>query len=390
MSIWVIVGVAAAIALVALFVRLRYVRPLRLILKGTDLLREQDFASRLRRVGQPDADKIVDLFNAMMESLKRERLRLREQNEFLDLLIGASPLGVIVFDDGGRISDANKAAEEMLGGQPLCGLRLTDVGSQLALEADGIERDASKIIRPEGGINVYRVSRGAFMERGWEHPFMLLELLTDEVVELERRAYMRAIRVMAHEVNNSVSAIVSTLHTVEVADGVAAEAVEACAERAESMSRFIGSFAELARVPEPQLQLGDFMVMVVGALPLLESICTRFGATLTTDLERAAPLEFDAVMLQQVIVNIVKNAAEAAGAGGRVIITADGRTLTVADSGPGLTPGAERAAFVDVYTSKLGGCGLGLMLVAEILRRHGARYSLRRSGELTVFTMSFD
>ncbi|MDE6818858.1 MAG: PAS domain-containing protein, partial [Muribaculaceae bacterium] len=112
-------------ALLILVYRMLF-RPMRVIATGLELLREQDFSSRLRIVGQPDADRVVDMFNSMMACLHRQNLQIREQNEFLDLLIDASPMGVIILDDNDNICQLNGAACEMLatgaGAQPLSAL----------------------------------------------------------------------------------------------------------------------------------------------------------------------------------------------------------------------------------------------------------------------------
>ena len=103
------------VTLLFLFIYQKVVKPIRSIGNGMELLREQDFSSRLSPVGQKDADRIVQVFNRMMEQLKDERLRLREQNHFLDLLISASPMGVIILDFDDHISMLNQAAVRFMG-----------------------------------------------------------------------------------------------------------------------------------------------------------------------------------------------------------------------------------------------------------------------------------
>lgn len=371
----------------------KYVRPMRVVKRGMDLVREQDFASRLRRVGQSDADRLVDMFNQMMDCLKHERLRVREQNEFLDLLINESPMGVILLDDAGKITSANRAATEILAAGALNGRKLDEMESPLAREAASMDMRASATVSREGEAEIFRISKFGFMTDGWLHPFILIERLTEEVREAERRAYTRVIKIMAHEVNNSVGGISSTLQTIEAEIGRTPESVRllpslrACAERADSLIGFIKAYAEVIRVPEPQLRLTDYYALVDSSLPLLQSICARYGATLTADLEDAEPLRCDPLLIRQAIVNVVKNAAESAGPGGKVSIYASGKILTVTDNGPGLTDEASRRLFSDVFTTKPDGHGLGLMLVGEILRKHLWQFSLRTVDGLTRFTI---
>ncbi len=369
MKLWLLAAILLVIGLIILY-RLT-IRPMRIIQRGMDLVREQDFASRLRRVGQRDADRLVDMFNEMMEQLKQERLRVREQNEFLDLLINESPSGLVLPDDFGKPVAANRAAEEILTADPAIGR---------AIEA--MKMRETLTLRLTDRNEIYRLTKLGFMDRGWMRPFVILERLTDEIREAERHAYTRVIRMMAHEVNNSIGGISSALQSIESELITSPDAdriippLRACAERADSLIGFIKAYAEVVRIPEPQLRLTDYCALVESSLPLLESICRRQGAQLTANLDDAAPLRLDPVLMQQVLLNIVKNAAEAAGNDGQVHIEAAGKTLTVSNSGPAIPPEVAARLFTDVISTKPDGHGLGLMLVAEILRKHHAHFTL--------------
>lgn len=133
---------ACVLAIILLIVFYRSVmKPIRNITNGIDLLREQDFSSRLSHVNQHEADKIVDMFNGMMVALKEERLRLREQNHFLDLLVDVSPMGILILSDADRIKTANKAAAAFLGfadSSALEGLTVDSLDSQLASVLSGL------------------------------------------------------------------------------------------------------------------------------------------------------------------------------------------------------------------------------------------------------------
>lgn len=390
-------GLLALTAGLTIVVYRRTIRPVRTLTGALDLLREQDFASRIRRVGNREADAIVDMFNDMMDRLKRERLHVREQNEFLDLLVNASPMGVLILDGKDRIASANAAAAEMLGNPAeLIGAGISTLESPLAAAAAELPMHSSTVVRPAGVHEVFRCSRQGFMDSGWLHPFVLIERLTEEVRAAEKQAYTKVIRMMAHEVNNSMCGISSTLETVSqmlAESPVNADLLpplQACNERAATMTAFIRSFAEVVKVPEPEMHLTDYIEVIESSLPLLENLCGKSGAGLEVDLERSAPLRLDSVLMQQAVVNIVKNAAESAGPGGKVTITAEGRTLTIADNGPGIPPEVAERLFSDIFTTKPEGQGLGLMLVAEILGRMHARFSLLTSPAdgLTRFTIT--
>ncbi|MDE6649876.1 MAG: PAS domain-containing protein [Muribaculaceae bacterium] len=372
-------------------------RPLRTIANGIDLLRAQDFSSRLSHVGQREADRIVDMFNGMMGSLKHERLKLREQNHFLDLLIDVSPMGILLLGSDGKVTGCNKAAVRFLGQdspKELTGLTPdvldTPLGRVLATLAD----KEVKVVRLNDSM-VYRCSRLSFMESGIAHPFYLIEKLTDEVMKAERKSYEKVIRMMAHEVNNSLAGIISVMETAEeeVADADLKEAIAACEDRCRDMGAFITKFASAVKIPEPVKVNVDLAEMLSGRLPILESICSATGSRLEMKLpDREVPVFVDPVLIEQVVTNIVKNAAESAGEGGTVSIAIEspGTTLVVTDNGPGISAEAAEMLFTPFFTTKESGHGLGLLLVSEVLNSHGCRFSLETcSDSLTRFRIRF-
>lgn len=385
-------GVILAIALlIAWLVNRFYRKPLQRIYTGMNLLSEQDFSSRLRPVGQRHADKVVAIFNDMMERLKVQRLHVREQNEFLDLLIRESPTGVVIFDSEYKILQANPTAAAILGKQKLLGARLKDLDEEIAQHCFDLPLNRSEIVRLADNHQVFRISHRRFIDNGMPHPFMLLEPLTAEVLNMEREAYSRSIRTMAHEVNNTAAAILSALEAIESSVvGLTADErsiIQSCSSRMLAMTRFIRSYAEVVKVPEPKCELTDFMELVNSCRPLLESICRREGVEPAFNLDEAERLRLDPVLMQQVLVNIVKNAAQNAGDGGRVDIIVKGTKLKVLNTGPGLSPEVAQRIFAECISTKPEGQGLGLLLVAEILRKHNARFGLStdRDSGLTRF-----
>jgi nitrogen fixation/metabolism regulation signal transduction histidine kinase len=163
----------------------KVIKPLNSIAGGMDLLQAQDFSSRLAPVGQKEADHIVSIFNRMMQQLKDERTRLREQNHFLDLLISVSPMGVIILTLDEQISMANKAALEFLeeeSEENLLDKTMDELKGSLADELKRIPKDTTVTIRLSDS-RIYRCSRLSFIDRGFAHPFFLIESLTAEVMK---------------------------------------------------------------------------------------------------------------------------------------------------------------------------------------------------------------
>ena len=379
----------------------KVVKPLDSIANGMDLLREQDFSSRLSPVGQREADRIVQVFNRMMAQLKEERLRLREQNHFLDLLISVSPMGVIILTLDGKISMANKAAIQFLDAMSeddLLDKTMGDVEGTLAEELDNLPKDASKTIRLSDS-RVYRCSRLSFVDRGFAHPFYLIESLTSEVMKAEKKAYEKVIRMIAHEVNNSVAGITSTLDTVNGALEVMedtedlCEVMKVCVERSYSMSRFITRFADVVKIPEPQLEEVNLNDRVEACKRFMENICQEHDITLHMELCEEAPIvKMDTSLFEQVIINIIKNSAESIGEKGSIIIrtSASPLMLEIGDTGKGISKEVESKLFSPFFSTKPNGQGIGLIFIREVLMKHGCTFSLRTYEDgITRFRICF-
>ena len=192
--LYVVEGIIVFILLyLAVFYR-KIVKPMSTIGSGMELLREQDFSSRLSRVGQYEADRIVNVFNRMMEQLKNERLRMREQNHFLDLLIQASPMGVVIMTLDGEVSQLNPMAVKMLGVrlEEAQNRKLDKIDSPLAEELASIPKETTSVVRLNDA-NIYKCTHSSFIDRGFKHPFFLIERMTDEVMKAEKRAYEKVI-----------------------------------------------------------------------------------------------------------------------------------------------------------------------------------------------------
>ena len=379
----------------------KVVTPLNSIANGMDLLREQDFSSRLAPVGQAEADRIVAMFNRMMDQLKNERLRLREQNHFLDLLINVSPMGVVILDFDGKISMLNEAALRFLGymvPEELRGKGFQELDTPLAEEIARLPKDTTDTIRLSDA-KIYRCSRLSFVDHGFAHPFVLIESLTTEVVKAEKKAYEKVIRMIAHEVNNTTAGITSTLETVgdalkEVEDTEdLREVMRVCVERCYGMSSFITNFANVVKIPEPCLEQVHLNDRVIACRMFMETVCRDRQITLHNELCPENPMvRIDTVLFEQVLVNIIKNAAESIGEGGDIYIrtTASPVMLEIADTGKGISREVEAKLFSPFFSTKPNGQGIGLIFIREVLTKHGCTFSLRTYPDgMTRFRISF-
>ena len=393
-------GVVLLLGITAGLLYSRLVRPARVVGMGMDLLREQDYSSRLAPVGQPDADKIVALFNDLMSRLKAEKLRVREQNQFLDLLIEASPLGIVSLGDNDTVMMRNSMACRILGEDPQ-GRLLSSLGSPLAAVCLRLGNDESETVRLSD-TKVYRCTRVRLMDRGMPRPFLLIEILTDEVRRAERDAYGKVIRVIGHEVNNSMASIRSLLQLMlEIkpwgdGDDDLEKAVEGCVHRAALLSDFISAYTEVVKIPPARLERISLSDAVAHMQPFLTSMASAAGI----GIEFGYPAEadnalIDASLMEQAVINIVKNAIESIRSAGNAesghirVTVSPGRRLCVSDNGGGISPEASQKLFTPFFSTKPSGQGLGLMFVAEILHRHKATFSLRTEGGETRFDMEF-
>ena len=355
------------------------IRPYDTLIGGIELVRELDLTTRLAPSGQHETDIIVRTFNDLLGRLRSEHLKLEEQYTFLNLLIEASPMGVIQCDLDGNITSMNTAAREMLSPSVKEAIHALPLGE-------------TTTVRLPGEPQLFRISHQSFPDRGFQHPFFLIESLTSEVRLAEKAAYERVIRMIAHEVNNSVAGIIGSLTGDE-------------AERLTTLSAFVTRFAEVVKIPQPQLQLCDLSEEVDTCRPFLENLCTQAHVQIDFHLtDEAIPVHLDTVLFQQVLINIVKNAVESIGErlkvgnstsemkDGQVTVTTSiPSKLVITDNGHGIPSSVATHLFTPFFSTKPQGQGLGLLFIRDILTSHHCTFSLLTDPEdhLTRFTIQF-
>ena len=372
---------AFAVLMLLMLQSLRSVRrPLDAMQNGMYLLQEQDYSSRLREVGQTDADRVVNLFNRLMDSMKHERLRLEEQNRFLDMLIEASPSGIAICNFDGSVSSANSAFRAMA---------TPSVMEVLNRLADG----QSEVCRP-GESQILRCSRRSFMDSGFHRPFFMIDRLTDEIVQAEKDVFNKMVRTISHEVNNSLGSVVSVLESLEelhADDHVVTSAIAAAHNSCLNLNLFTRGYAEVAKLPKPEPEPIELKVFVERLLPSLAKLCTN-GIELRAESADSPTVSADPVLMERVLVNLVKNSAESIGSrGGTITIRSATGTLIVEDNGPGLSAEATGRIFTPFFSTKHSDRGLGLMLVSDILHSQHLRFSLITDPDdgLTRFTIKW-
>ena len=402
-SFWILQCIVIAAIILSSVIYKKLIRPYNILLSGMQLLKEQDFSTHLRPVKNKEANQLIEIFNKMMTQLRNERSMVREKNHFLDLLTKASPQGIIILDFNKRISDINPSGMKLLNIKNISsvnGKLLSEASFELAPSLAKLNSGDDVIIRG-AGITTYRCIRSSFIDQGFDHPFILIEELTHEFMKVEKASYERIIRMMSHEVNNSVGAIGATLNVVSDIirlDGKeewneVLPAVEASFERCGNLAHFIKNLAHVVKIPEPSLSdvsLNELM-RSVDALTRLE--CQKRNILLTLSLtEQNHIIQADGIQLEQVLVNIIKNAYESIENNGKIHITTHSSPLSVAieDNGPGITTEAKDKLFTPFFTTKTSGQGIGLMFVRDVLTNHKYKFSLNTENNLTKFKIFFE
>ena len=384
-----------ALLAISIFAGIKLVRaffvPLALLRTGTDLIADRDFGSRFREGGQPEMDALVRMYNDMVGQLREERLKVREQHHFLDSLLRASPTGVATLDFEGKVAQLNPAAERLLAvTEPeMLGRSLAEFELPLGPALSELTVGASTVVALSEGRRL-KVSCAEFYDRGFPRTFLLIEELTAELWASERAAYGKLIRLIAHEVNNSVGAVGSLLGSLA---GYGSElpredrddfghAIAVASTRLKNLESFNRGFADFVRLPPAEKRPSDLGRLLDDLVILFRAEFERREIRLLWSERRdPPPLALDRNQIEQVLVNVIQNAMESIGQGGEISLHLTPTSLVIRDSGSGLPPEADAHLFTPFWSTKRDGRGLGLTLVREILTQHGWSFQLRNWAE---------
>ncbi len=364
----------------------RIAGPLRTLANLLEALREGDYSIRAR-VDNPKEPlgEVMQQVNAMAATLRDQRLGALEATALLRKVMEEIDVAAFAFDPSQQLRLVNRAGERLLA-QPAERLLARDATS-LGL-AEYLGGAAEQTIQREfpGLTGRWGIRRSQFREGGLPHQLLVVTDLTRPLREEELQAWQRIVRVIGHELNNSLTPIKSIAQSL--ADLLTAEprpedwnqdmsrGLSVIATRSESLSRFMSSYARLAKLPPPKLAPIEINDLLLRA----SSLETRQRAF----FEEGAPLTFqgDIDQLEQALINLIQNGVEAAQAtGGRVFLyyrqSPAALEITVRDEGPGLANTAN--LFVPFFTTKRGGSGIGLVLSRQIAEAHGGSMTLRNA-----------
>jgi two-component system, NtrC family, nitrogen regulation sensor histidine kinase NtrY len=364
------------------------IRPLKLLMQGTDAIRDRDFNVKFVATGKYEMDKLIDVYNHMMDELRTERTKQEEQHLFLEKLVFTSPTGILVLDYDEKVHQANPKALQLLGLEEKEVLRqsIDGIDHPVMRQIKLLQSGQAKTFTISGAVT-FKIQKSHFIDRGFPRHFVMIEELTAEILMAEKKTYGKVIRMMAHEVNNTIgpvnSIIQSTLQS-RLHSEMLSNALQVAMERNNNLEHFMRNFADLVRIPAPVKKPVDIIRLVKNVTDLME---LRAGEKkVLFRHEHPQPvlvMNADAQQMEQVLINIIKNALEAIEEAGTVTILTrpqPGVQLVIRDTGKGIDPGMEEHLFSPFYSTKKDGQGVGLTIIREILLNHGFNFSLRTLG----------
>ena len=368
-------------------VRERVVFPLQTLSNLLAALREGDFSVRGRAPRPDDAlGEVMREVNTLSGTLREQRLGALEATTLLRIVMREIDVAIFAFDERQRLRLVNRAGERLLAAPAgrLIGQYAADL--RLAACLEGEPQGTFQAVFP-GGAGRWGMRRSRIRERGLPLDLLVITDLTQALSEQELQAWQRLVRVLGHELNNSLAPIKSIAGTLESLLGREPlpddwrqdmrRGLGVINSRSDSLTRFIGAYARLAKLPRPQLQPLDVAALVERAV----SFETRVPVSIVPGPPVTVPGDPD--QIEQVLINLLRNAADASQPGVAVQIgwRRDGAMVEIwiKDEGPGLSTTAN--LFVPFFTTKPGGSGIGLVLSRQIAEGHGGALTLENRSD---------
>jgi two-component system nitrogen regulation sensor histidine kinase NtrY len=371
-EVFVIISIVIAISLYQ-----QLLRPLKTLMQGVETIKDRDFNVKFVSTGKHEMDELIGVYNQMMDELRIERTRQEQQHFFLEKLIQTSPTGIVIMDFDGKIQQINPKAEQALVPALLVHINSLAPGEAITVKVDG--------------ATTYRLQKSHFIDRGFARHFVMIEDLTVEIVAAEKNVYGKVIRMMSHEVNNTVGPVNSIMESaLKTSSDNLKDALQVAIDRNHHLNHFMRNYADLVKLPAPHKKQVDINQLIHSVAALMDikakdnNIKFEYNTSLCTIMA-------DELQMEQAIINIVKNAIEAIGKDGTIVFTTDKKNLTITDTGAGIA--AEQAAniFSPFFSTKTDGQGIGLTLVREILINHNFDFSLKTVADRqTEFTIRFN
>lgn len=356
------------------------VRTLQAIGDGIASMKDRDFSVSITPSPHEELRSLVSSYNGLGELLRAERQSLYQRELLLDTVIQATPLAMVLTNAGDRIVYSNLAARQsFLGGRRMEGLSFTELlqsAPEPLRQAVASEADTLFTVDTEGEAQIYHLSQRFFLLNSQSHRLFLLKQLTRELSRQEVETWKKVIRVIAHELNNSLAPISSLAHSgrqLESPERAQLDRIfRTIEDRAKHLHTFIDGYARFAKLPRPRPEAVDWSAFLralqeTTRFRLIAEPATRTGV-------------FDPAQMEQVLINLVKNAREAGAPEDSIEVHVSehggGWRMQVLDRGSGMSEEVLKGALLPFYSTKSAGAGLGLTICREVVEAHGGRISL--------------
>ena len=372
---------------ISLFIGIRFFHRLdiryRHLLGSILLMDAHDTQSRIVPSGNPMLDTMIVKYNEIIAEIHQQQLQLESQGKFLEELIQSSPIGIVITDFDGMVTDINTMA-----------LNILDISAALVL-GNHIEKvvpeqkvpAANTPITITYGQKRLKLSKNQVRYKGFLRQSLIIEDITYDLLQSEKEAYGRVIRMMAHEVNNSAAAVNSILETLsDYLEEINAgqdwqEAIQIAQNRNKNLGIFVDNFASVLRIYPPNLQATNLFTLAekVAQFWLFKAQVSHIEIQVKDLRPHKSKLFLDPIQIEQVLHNILKNSLEAIeGAGSiQILVGPEHHNLRILDNGVGINSETVKAITErPFYSTKQHGQGIGMMLIKEILHLHKAHFKL--------------
>jgi nitrogen fixation/metabolism regulation signal transduction histidine kinase len=349
------------------------IKPLQILMHGVDAIRDKDFNVKFVKTGKYEMDQLITVYNHMIDELRQERTRQKEQHLFLSKLIQTSPTGILILDHDGKIEELNPKALQLLNisENQLPAKLFDDIPMPVMKEINQLKSGESKTITLNG-VNIYKLQKSHFIDRGFPRYFVMIEELTAEILAAEKKAYGKVIRMMAHEVNNTIGPVNSILQSALSSGNLWQEghaslqhALQVAIDRNQNLNLFMRNFADVARLPAPNKKKIDIHNLVYDVTKLMELRAGEKNIEFKYELDdRPLFINADKQQMEQVVINIIKNAIEAIDVEGIITLSSSPSPpqLVIIDTGSGISEKNGDLLFSPFFSTKKDGQGVGLTL----------------------------